>query len=233
MIGTRKIEWMMAFLVLICIFWPSSEQIGLAQASPPICPPAMSQTTCDAEILALELSGALLPPLSLYQNLYQDLNTIRDFHGAMNDVSHSPRWAPGQLVVGFTDEAWAELQAGEYDGFDNLASEFGDAALELIAQSFVIMQFNERYNPEYLAPLYGAAEGVTYAQPNWLTNSSSQIQVSAPDYTFVLGWGDCLAGCIFQHFWHFRVEEGDVILVQEYGHPLPSSHQVFLPLLQR
>jgi hypothetical protein len=74
-----------------------------------------------------------------------------------------------------------------------------------------------------MAPLYAGAEGVESASPNWTVGDGSDIQVSLPEYTFKLGWGNCSSGCIYSHYWVFTVIEGSVNLVKEYGSPLPLS----------
>jgi hypothetical protein len=32
-----------------------------------------------------------------------------------------------------------------------------------------------------------------------------------------VAWGDCPAGCIYEHFWVFRVEGASVELLEDYG----------------
>jgi len=42
--------------------------------------------------------------------------------------------------------------------------------------------------------------------------------------TFVLGWGDCPAGCIDKHFWHITVlEDGTVTGIEEEGPEVPDG----------
>ncbi len=51
---------------------------------------------------------------------------------------------------------------------------------------------------------------------NGLTRSSSSITVGADNtYTFYKGWGDCPAGCIYKHYWTFKVDADNVTLVKE------------------
>jgi uncharacterized repeat protein (TIGR01451 family) len=177
----------------------------------------------DAELLAMEISGALLPPLSLYNQIHDDLTAIRQAYPQMNSISHRPRWVPGRLLVGLTPEAWEQFQRGDYHAWDDLNDQYGP--VDIIPFNWmpaVRLQFAERYNPEYLAPLYGAIDGVRYAEPDMTFGGSTDILVSLPEYTFKMGWGDCPAGCIYNHYWDFIVVEGHVTLVREYGDPLPS-----------
>jgi len=44
------------------------------------------------------------------------------------------------------------------------------------------------------------------------------------ELTFVVGWGDCIAGCISDHAWRYTVtREGAVTLVEESGDPIPDE----------
>lgn len=193
---------------------------------------------CDAEILALELSGALLPPPTLYDRLYNDLVKIRMSYPEMLLVSHRPNWVLGELIVGLTQEAWEQFQAGTHNGLNQLSLIYGLVNVNLILPSppALLFQFGEQYNPEYLVPLYEAVDGVRYAEPNILLGDGARIQVSSPEfeYTFSYGWGDCFAGCIFRHYWVFTIIDGSASLVSEYGNPidlLVTSH--YLPLVSR
>lgn len=198
------------------------------------CPPHMDITDCDAELLAMEISGALLPPPSLYDQIHSDLTAIRQAYPYMNSISHRPRWAPGELIVGLTPEAWDRFQNGVYHGLDDLNAQYGPVTVTpLIPPPLpcLFLQFEERYNPGYLAPLYANADGVRYAEPNWFVGDGSDIQVSIPEYTFILAWGDCYSGCMYHHYWVFTVIEDTVTLVDEYGDPVEQDHKVYLPML--
>lgn len=42
--------------------------------------------------------------------------------------------------------------------------------------------------------------------------------------TYTIGWGDCPAGCIYEHVWTYRVDaDGTVTLLSETGDPLGSD----------
>jgi uncharacterized repeat protein (TIGR01451 family) len=207
---------------------PSGTEIHpTAQADIPLLNQAWSSSMDfpdqDAELLAMEISGALLPPPSLYNQIHDDLTAIRQAYPQMNSIFHRPRWVPGQLLVGLTPEAWEQFQRGDYHAWDDLNDQYGPVdIIPFTWMPAVRLQFAERYNPEYLAPLYGAIDGVRYAEPVFFIGDGPDILVSLPVYTFKMGWGDCPAGCIYNHYWDFIVVEGLVTLVREYGDPLQS-----------
>jgi len=40
-------------------------------------------------------------------------------------------------------------------------------------------------------------------------------------YEYILAWGDCPSGCIYSHYWEIEVTNQKIILLKEYGDPLP------------
>lgn len=198
-------------------------------------PPITCDTGIDAELLAMELSGALRPPPELYDQLYDDLTAIRQAFPDMNSICHRARWAPGELLVTLTAGAWEQFQSGNYHGLDDLNAQYGPVEITILASfmHLLSLQFEEWYNPEYLAPLYAAAEGVVSARPDLKLGDGSDIQVSLPVYTFKLGMDDCASGCEFEHFWVFEVSEGSVTLLDEYGSPLCGVWMRYLPAVHK
>ena len=183
-------------------------------------------TDPDAELLAMEISGAALPPPELYEQIYHDLTTIRQTYPAMAIIHHRPRWTTGELLGQLTAEAMTQFEKGEYHGLDTLTAEYGPvkiipfARLSMSDLNFVQLRFERRYNPEKLAPLYTAADGVESAGPNWVGGDGDNIEVSESGYIFSVGWGDCPSGCIHRHYWVFTVVDSAVTLVNEHGNPL-------------
>jgi hypothetical protein len=68
----------------------------------------------DAELLAMEISKALLPPPALYERIHRDLGVTRQAYPAMAEIHHRGRWVPGQLTGRLTAEAMAQFEQGEY-----------------------------------------------------------------------------------------------------------------------
>jgi len=174
----------------------------------------------EAALLALQLSGALLPPPFLYEQIRSDLAAIRQAYPAMTSIHPRPPWMPGEFLVGLTAEAWEQFISGEYHGLDDLNAQYGPVEMIPGVLNWLKLQFEQQYNPEYLAPLYAAADGVEYAEPNYIIGDGNNIQVALPYYTFRMGWGDCMAGCIHRHYWVYYVDGGSATLVNEYGDPL-------------
>ena len=56
----------------------------------------------DAEILSMKISGELLPPTALYEQIYNDLKAIRNAYPYTNSIHTSSPWVAGELLLGVT-----------------------------------------------------------------------------------------------------------------------------------
>ncbi len=77
-----------------------------------------------------------------------------------------------------------------------------------------------------LASHFEPLEGVAYAEPNSYFGGGTEIRASIESeyvkYIFEFGWGDCPSGCIYKHYWIYRVYyNGEVEFIEEYGDRLP------------
>jgi len=176
----------------------------------------------EAAVLALEISGELLPPQGLYSQIHADLAAIRLAYPDVNMVTHMPPWTPGELEVTLTPEAMDQYKKGEYHGLDELNAQYGLVEIDA-SGSYLLLRFTQPYHPMVLAVQYGEADGVSRVGPIYTIGDGSHITVSLPHYGFSFGWGDCPAGCIYRHYWDYTVVDGSVTLVREGGDPLPGA----------
>lgn len=77
-----------------------------------------------------------------------------------------------------------------------------------------------------LRNLFKKIDGVIDAAPDGLIGDGNDIVFrygrSNRIFTFKLGWGDCLAGCMHSHYWEVAVTVDEKVrLINEYGDPLP------------
>lgn len=207
----RRSMWMAPFAALLCVVAPA---------------PASALEFDDATVLALDLSGALLPPPDLVAHLDADLAAIRAIEPLVREIHARPNYVPGVLIIRLTPAAFDEVVAGNYHGFDALNATYGPASIRTLIESlqYIKIVFEKPYNAPLLAPAYGTAEGVIYAGADGPLSDGDDIHTDVVGtYTFRKGWNDCSAGCLSKHFWVFSVEDGEVTLIDEYGSPLPTA----------
>jgi len=187
---------------------------------------AAAQFPDDATVLALEFdgpSGIIRPDPVLVAAIDAELALIRSQHPVLAEIHVFPAWMPGELLVRMTDEALAALEAGTFTGFDALFAEYPVANLHIFSViPWVHITFVEALHAPNLVPLFLAVDGVTYAEPSFVVGDGSDITLhELGSYTFKYGWGDCMSGCINNHYWEIRIEDGIAIIVQEWGDDLP------------
>ena len=177
----------------------------------------------DADILALEVSGSLLAPEAMISQISQDLVAIRTaFPGWIDGVDYihaGPDWSPGVILVQLTPQAWADYQAGVLQEFNDLNTQYGPVTISNVALPYGLkLEFTSLYHPVMLTSIYAQVAGISHAEPNLHYGDGDDIISSQVGmYTFKRGWGDCLSGCLYEHFWELQVIDGDVTLLNEYG----------------
>ena len=211
-------------LVLICVAFC----VTLAKAHSSTLSPLQ-----EAQILAIDVSGELLPPQELTQQILNDLAAIRKAYPIIADINYLPHYRPDELMVGISKDAAEQFKAGQYHGLDELNKQYGVIAIDANhiyhgSLNILVLKFDKIYNAELLSDIYEQAnpEGLVYAEPDYVAGDSDTIHAEPPDYTFIEGWGDCPAGCINHRYWHFRVENGQVTLLQITG---PDGPELLVP----
>jgi len=112
-------------------------------------------------------------------------------------VSWTSYWLNAQLVTGYAelDDFISTYNYNIYSVNTNYASVvlFSDSLINSFAVCDSLLSFN----------------GIDYADPYPMSIDGNKILYNAEgDYqyfTFVLSWGDCMAGCIYNHKWNFKV----------------------------
>ena len=85
-----------------------------------IAAPAASIELTDAELLALEISGELLPPEAMVAQIDQDLAAVRAANPYLESICARASWAPGELLLELDGHAVDRYLAGEYDDLDDV-----------------------------------------------------------------------------------------------------------------
>lgn len=170
----------------------------------------------EAEEAALWLSDSLVAPENLYNAILNDLATIRAKYGediSEVQITFAPPWVISQIIVGVSDEAKAQIFAGNYHDLDSLNSALrytGETIRSVGLGNSILLSFKGRLNPERLAELYKKVKSVVWAEPNWFYGDWSNVypcgSMDGRGYLFREAWGDCPSGCTENCLFYFKVE---------------------------
>lgn len=183
---------------------------------------AQGPNCSEAVVLGLELSGALVAPVGLVGQIEQDLYDIRSMYPEVVDIVASPDWAPGSITVGFSDNGWAQYQAGTFADLDSLNGEYGMVVTyEFMSIRAVVLTSSECYHPQILAGFYSTLEGISFAEPirGVYGDVDDITSTQVGHYTFRHVYPNCVGGLTCAHLWDFSVIAGAVSLIREYGDP--------------
>lgn len=82
----------------------------------------------EAELAALCLSGELVAPDSLYNQILSDLAAIRATFGdtleLINQIRFTTPWSAGFLMIGFDDTTVQQIRSGQYHAWDELNEKY-------------------------------------------------------------------------------------------------------------
>lgn len=170
----------------------------------------------EADLMALEASGQLLAPKTLILKIADELKAIRYAYPEVANIVHVARWGVGELMAKVSDKQLEQIR-----------SEYGEVTLDPLFDDYKTLIFTTPYNPEVLANELISKELLETAEPNFTIGDGDNVEynVQTATYTFKQGWGDCLEGCAYNHYWEFSVLPTGVNLLKEYGSPLMPNSQ--------
>ncbi len=122
----------------------------------------------EAELMALCLSGELVASDSSYNQILNDLSSIRTVFGdsfeIVNQLTFVPPWAAGALMIGFDKATVQLIRSGEYHAWDSLNQQFEvtkiDTSVAFDWIGLVLLYFKGRLHPYRLAEMYSVLPGV-------------------------------------------------------------------------
>jgi hypothetical protein len=167
-------------------------------------------------MLAVEATGALVAPASVYDRIVSDLNAIRAGYPEVSGIQAMPSWAPHHVLVGMDEDGIAAVQAGSYTDWKCPNELYGVKSID-VHSFFVILELKGRFFIPLLQGEYASLPHVTYAEPDGVIGDGNDVCVSIDSatysYIFDAGSGDCQAGCINHTYWGFSTDENGTITV--------------------
>lgn len=178
----------------------------------------------EAEFIALCLSGELVAPNDLYNQVLNDLKAIRSAFGddfkLINRLAFTPPWIENCIIIGFDDTTAKKVANGEYHAWDELNKKyqvFTKDTTSVERYGYAILYFKDRLHPCRLAELYAVLPGVRHTGPNRLDGDWPNVYPrqtgNGITYLFRDAWGDCPSGCIHNEYWYFVFEENQPLFI--------------------
>lgn len=161
----------------------------------------------DAELMALELSGALLPPRALYLQLRNDLTAIRQAYPVVEDIHHFPSWRPGEVVAKITAKQFAQINAGE----------LGPVTAAPLTDELYVVRFALRYNPIPLITLLRSRFGLVNIEVSGIVSGGAAGSIGFDPSSRIYTFSQPKGCCVYLQYWDFTVSStGQVTLLREY-----------------
>lgn len=173
--------------------------------------------------ISLLYLNELEAPQSVIDQVTNHLIIIESSHSEVADLDCCKMWDPGHFKLWLTDPGWAEFLIGELHEVQDLATEYQCTPVHWDYQYKTVEYWSEPlYHSEILAGMFEGLPGVDIASAYptvWTPGIGVTIlELGAESrYLYWMGWGDCLMGCIYEHYWEFTVSDTEVLNVEEWG----------------
>jgi len=165
--------------------------------------PKWDKKLVEAEQVALDSSGFVVPPPALVQKIMRDLKVIRSQYHEVEDVVNRPKWVVGELFARkITDDQIMDVEMSTFGPLENVKKyNFG-----------TVLVFNKAYHPEVLSVRLMEKFGIK-SEPNTSVgdagNGLVRYDQSKRIYTFEKGpQGYSYPGYRNRHMWKFTVADG-------------------------
>lgn len=187
----------------------------------------------EEDMLAMEITGELLPPPDEVARITHELDLIREFEPKVASIHKFPSWEPGWLRLDINELAEPACQGNSSHEIYALIWQYLEGGWPLVdcewRWGYMDITFQAPYNTLRLADEFEALDSVDAASAGDVYGDGDDITMNElGHYIFKRGWGDCPAGCDGKHYWEFQVDGDDVTLVQQYGSVPVSADGVSL-----
>lgn len=219
------------FLLLVAVTFYGCDLIGLLDSPNKSGGLDLSATPMEneeAELAAMWLSGKLIAPERLYEQIKGDLTLIREQWSdsiPATNIKFIPYYMASQFTVTFHEPYVQSILDGSYSSWDELNKQF---RLDTIiaygpfpSYSSFSLRFEGRLNPLKLIEYYEGLEGIKLIGPMGLAGGyplclMTKEEDGSYSYIFKDAWGDCPSGCIHGDFFYFKIKNNKAIFIDSY-----------------
>ncbi len=183
----------------------------------------------EAEMAALWMCGELVAPESTYVEMRLALKRVRKEFGPSNfalyDLHFSHQWEIKRAYLLLSLQGMADYRSGVHYEIDSLNELLNGEVMDTTTFSFngsfeVTIQFPGCLNIDSVQNMYLELPSVAaidhYGRGDGPNVYPWRLQDGRLTLLFRDAWGDCLNGCIENHFRYFRISDVSVEYVGEY-----------------
>lgn len=189
----------------------------------------------EAEMAALWMCGELVAPESLYVQVRRGLKMVRQqFHDsitAVSEIKFTHPWSLKLIMPYLNSAGMAAYRAGDHREIDSLTELLNGEVLDtsyvtypgdLLAPWFIVgIEFPGILNIDSVGKMYSELSAVEAINRYFgMYDYSNLYPWQLPDGRLTLlfreAWGDCPTGCIYSHYWYFRIDGDSIDYVGDY-----------------
>ena len=179
----------------------------------------------EAELAALHLSGKLIAPLPLYEQIKEELELIRETWSdsiVHVNLTFDPYLRESNIKTYVSQATYDSMNAGLYHHWDSLNDHYRIDTIALgrsIYSSYrwANLYFEGRLNPLLLVDIYAGLPGFISltSVASWPIGDRPILLLLQEEqtikYFFRYAYGDCPSGCIHSEIYYFTVEQNSAL----------------------
>ncbi|TFH53061.1 MAG: hypothetical protein E4G91_11795 [Candidatus Zixiibacteriota bacterium] len=184
----------------------------------------------EVELAALWLSGEFVVSESLYVEMREALKAIRITCGSpfplIGGIQFAHPWGTRQIMPLLSAQGMSDYRAGKHHDLDSLTELLNGETIDTLFFSLydsfrVTIQFAGILNMDSVEVMYNSLSSVAGFDHYGTVGDGPNLypwRLSDGRLTLLFrdAWGDCLSGCIYSHFWYFRMSGDSIEYVGDY-----------------
>jgi len=215
-----------ALAIFAVVFLPQPVRAGggSCQTGPGLFDYGPHRDNVEAELLAMDLTGALRAPDHEYNRILRDLALIRTAYPILGPEIDGMDYVPTELTVKMDP-------AVSWSGYDALNQYYQVIDDRVFFGDWRILTFCDNINPNALRVEYEALPEVLVAEPDYMIGVANFITISLLGDTYRYdiedGFHDCTDSCDCARLWLIDVAADGTVTLQSYSEYGPWSWCVF------
>jgi len=194
---------------------PVSAKVATVTSAPAAAPTFYGRRQQEAEIVALETSGFIVPVQPLVQKIMRDLKSIRTTYRQVEDTTIKRKWVPGEVVVRgkVSNDVLNQIDNSVYGPLEEVKKFAGGS----------VLVFTKAYHPEVLSQRLSEKYGINVGPNTSVGSPGNTIVTYKPKdnvYVFQKGpAGFTYPGYTSMYTYEFQVRSDGNVNLRSATHP--------------